>query len=144
MHAFKGLAPVRTQRRSLLSAFALLTICLIAAQPISLLASSRTIDSKKIATTSKLKASRTTVKVNKPVTFTVTVTPSKATGRVTLYAKAPGKHYVAELTRTLLGGMVKGSGEVSEPGTYEIKAVYDGSSKYAPSTSNVVKVKVVK
>jgi hypothetical protein len=66
MHAFNRLTPVRTQRRSLLSAFALLTICLIAAQPISLLASSRTSDGKKIATTSKLKASPTTVKVKKP------------------------------------------------------------------------------
>jgi hypothetical protein len=40
--------------------------------------------------------------------------------------------------------MVKGAGEANEPGTYEIKAVYGGSSTYAPSTSNIVSIQVVK
>jgi hypothetical protein len=78
------------------------------------------------------------------VTFTVTITPLKATGKVTLYVKAPGKSYVSEGSATLHGGMVKGAGEANEPGTYEIKAVYGGSSTYAPSTSNIVSIQVVK
>ncbi|MGA2534700.1 MAG: Ig-like domain-containing protein [Terracidiphilus sp.] len=144
MHGFDRFANVRTRRRTLLSAFALLTICLVAAQPLSLMASSRTIDVKKIPTTTKLKASATSLKVGQPVTITVTVTPSKATGKVSLSIKTPSGATESGGSTTLRGGMATGKGALSEAGTYVFKVIYGGSSTYASSTSNPVTIKVSK
>jgi hypothetical protein len=144
MHAFNYMAPVRTHRRSLLSVFALLTICLVAALPISLQASSWTGGGKKIPTTTKLKASATTVKENQRFTITVAVTPSKATGKVSLFIKTPSGSTEFGGSTTLRNGRVTGSGSLPKVGKYKFKIVYSGSSTYASSTSNIVTITVQK
>jgi hypothetical protein len=129
----------------LFSAFALLTICLVAAQPVSLLASQRHTDSSKTPTTTKLKLSPTTIKEGQKVEVTVTVTPSKATGDVYLYIKPPSGSYEKVSGHGVLhDGTVSTSGSIDEPGKFEFKVVYGGSSTYASSTSNVVTLTVEK
>lgn len=145
MHAFNPLTQIRPHRRNLLSVFALLTIFLVAAQPLSLLASeSHPEHSKKIHTTTKLKVSPTTVKENHKINVTATVTPSKATGTITLYLMTPSGSVENEGTGTLRNGTVSGSGSLQKAGKYEFMAVYHGSKTYASSNSNIVTVKVEK
>jgi hypothetical protein len=144
MHVFNRLTETRIHRRSLLSVFALLTICLVAAQPISLLASSRTSDGKKIHTTTKLKASATTVKENQRFTITATVMPSKAAGKVSLFIKTPSGSTESGGSTTLRNGTATGHGSLPKAGKYEFKIVYSGSSTYASSTSNIVTITVEK
>jgi nitrate reductase NapE component len=139
-----GATTLRRRTRRTFAVFALLAVCMVGAFSLPSLASERHVESSKIPTTTKLKASATKVKVRQLVYFTVTVTPSKAMGMVTIYVKAPGKPYESAGSRTLHDGVVKVEGEAGEPGTYEIKAVYKGFGSYEPSTSNIVTIKVEK
>jgi hypothetical protein len=146
MHEVNRLAPVRTYRRSLLSAFALLTIFLVAAQPLPLLAANRTTDGKKIATTTKLKSSASTVKEFSKLSLTASVSPSKAKGTVAFYGSpAPGRPYIKLVTYPVVDGVAKATAlHVTVSGHVTFKAVYSGSAVYGSSTSNVVPVDITK
>jgi hypothetical protein len=138
-------AQIRTQRRNFLSVFALLTICLVAAQPLSLLASSIKTDAK-IKTTTKLKSSVATLKEFSKLTLTATVLPSKATGTVAFYGSpGPGRPYVKLVTHPLVKGVAKATAlRILVSGHVTFKAVYEGSGVYDTSTSNVVPVDITK
>jgi hypothetical protein len=99
------------------------------------MASSVHADSKK-STKISLKASPSTIKEGQKITITALVTPSKATGDVTFYVV--GTSYKEKVP--LKGGEVKETVPQAPPGTYKLKAVYDGSSKYSSSTSSTIKV----
>jgi hypothetical protein len=146
MQTFNRLVEVRTHRRSILSVLALLTICLVAAQPISLLAANRTTDAK-IKTTTKLKPSATTVKEGSKFTLTATVSPSKATGTVAFYGSpAKGRPYIKLVTHPVVGGVAKAPALpiTGVNGHVTFKAVYEGSALYKTSTSNIVPVDITK
>lgn len=141
MHAFPRLTKAGMQSRRLFSVFALLTLCFVAAHSIPSMASEWTGDNKKIATTTKLKASATKINEHKKLTLTVTVAPSKATGSITFYGReAPTKPFVKIAKSSVVAGVAKVSNDIGIPGTIGFKAVYDGSSKYASSTSKVITV----
>jgi hypothetical protein len=141
MHAFNRLAEVRTQRRSLLSLFALLAICLIALHPLPSMASENARKIGKKETKITLKASASVLKQGKKLTLTATVSPSKATGTVTFYSKrAPNLPFLAVEQPTLVNGVAKISGFLGSLGDVEFKAVYNGSSAYTKSTSKIVTV----
>ena len=150
MQVFNRLSCARTKRRSLISVFALLAICLVAVHPVSLMASSRTSEAKvKLPTTTKLKASATTVTAGEVLTLTADVLPSKATGKVTAYgafkATGPWEEIATEPDKN---GVAKGSqaipSDLNENITVYLRSVYNGSKTYASSISNVVKVQIKK
>lgn len=133
-------------RRNLLSVFALLIICLVAAQPLSLLASSSKTDAK-IKTITKLKPSATTVKEGSDFTLTATISPSKATGTVAFYGSpAKGRPYIKLVTHPIVGGVSKAPALpiTGINGHVTFKAVYEGSAVYGSSTSNIVPVDITK
>lgn len=132
---------VRLQCRRWFSVFALTTICFGAINSVPAHASVRGVDNAKKSTTTKLKASATSVVKGEKLTLTVTVSPSKATGFAIIYAKvSAGKPYVAIGKVAVKPGGSKISGDVPDVGTILIKAVYGGSSQYALSTSNIVTI----
>lgn len=148
-HLAATMAPAN--RRKTLKSFALialLSLSALALNPMASMASERPA-SKKTATTIKLKVSATTVKAGQTLTLTADVTPTKATGTVTAYGafKSSGPWEVIK-SESLHNGVAKGSEMIPSgfDATVQIwlKAVYKGSSTYATSTSNVVKVTIEK
>lgn len=145
MQTFKC-AQIRTHRRNLLAVFALLTICLVAVQPLPLPASSVKPNAK-IKTTTKLKPSATTVKEGSKFTLTATISPSKATGTVAFYGSpAKGRPYIKLVTHPVVGGISKAPALpiTGINGHVTFKAVYEGTTVYNTSTSNIVPVDITK
>lgn len=146
MHAFPRLTKARMQRRSLFSAFALLTLCFVAAHSIPSIASEWTSDGKKIPTTIKQSASPNPVTEGDTLTLTAHVSPSKATGTVSVYfGFAPKGPFEKAKTIPIKNGVAKASQKVegySQTTAVYLKTVYNGSSKYASSTSKVMKLVV--
>lgn len=131
----------RVRGSKLISALALLTVCLIAANPLLSTASENSKELTKKATTTKLKASATTIGEHQKLTLTATVSPSKSTGTVKFYGTrlSDGEHKVLGSSK-VAGGVAKLSGFIGVTGSFKFDAVYGGSSKYDPSTSNSVTV----
>jgi hypothetical protein len=128
------------------SALALLTLCFVALQSLPSMASEWTQDGK-IATTTKLKASASTVKEGSKLTMTATVSPSKATGTVALYGSpGPGVPYHKLVTHTVVAGVATAIAihVIDVSGHVTFKAIYSGSKVYNTSTSNVVPVDITK
>lgn len=133
--------------RRILPVITLAALCTFTTCAIPSFAAVHTDSTTKTATTTKLKVSATTVKAGQSVTATVTVTPSKATGTVSLYGGvAPGKPTTFLVKRSVVNGVAKGTATVPKTFaglTLVIKAVYNSNStKYASSTSNTVSIKV--
>ena len=139
-----GATTLRLRAHRTFAAFALLAVFMAAALALPAMASERHVEITKTATTTKLQASAKDVKVNQKVVLTVTVTPSKASGKIFLYIKAPSKPFEAAGTATLVHGVAKGQGSLPKVGTYKLKVVYEGSKSYKSSVSNPVTVVVQK
>ncbi len=134
--------------RRFLPTLTLAAVCALTLGALPSFAAVHTDSTKKTATTTKIKASSTSVKPGQKVTLTVTVTPSKATGSISLYGGiAPGKPTEFLAKHALVNGVAKGTETVPSTfagATVVLKAVYTGSSKYATSTSNTISIKVAK
>lgn len=85
------------------------------------------------ATTTTLASSTTTPTAGSKFTVTATVSPAAASGTVTFYA---GSSILG--TVTLSSGTASLSTSISTAGIYTLTAVYNGSTKYATSTSNSI------
>lgn len=124
---------------------ALAAVCALATCAVPSRASEVDSSKKLSPTTTKLKASPTTLVENEKVTLTATVSPSKATGTMTLYGRLSSKAPWQKLGSTSLShGVAKMSGKIDLAGSFGLKAVYGGSKTYKGSTSNTVTVTVKK
>jgi hypothetical protein len=139
--ASNGTTSSRTRGRRLVSAFALLTVCLFAAHSLPSMASERSPELAKKGTQTALKASASTINEDKKITLTATVTPSKAKGTVTFYGrKAPTDPFQEIGKSSVVAGVAKLSGHIGIPGKIGFLAFYNGSSTYKTSASKIVTV----
>lgn len=135
----------RLQTRKPFAILALLILSVLALHPIASMASQR--ETKKTATTIKLKVSATKIAAGKTLTLTADISPSKATGTVTAKgAFSPSGPFETIKTEPVKKGVATGSEAIPKgiSGTIYLKAFYNGSSTYATSSSNVVKVVIEK
>jgi hypothetical protein len=143
--ASSGATASRTRGRRFVAGLALLTVCLIAANPLPSTASQRTPETNTIKTTTKLKASTTKMVVGEHVTLTATVSSPKATGKMLFYIQdGPGKppSYFGELG--VHAGVAKGTTRANGTGTFIFTAIYQGKKPYGSSISNSVTIVVRK
>jgi hypothetical protein len=143
--ARSGATTNRTRARNFISGLALLTVCLITANPLPSVASQRTVEAKAVKTTTKLKASATKLHIGGHLTLTATVSSPKATGKMLFYLQdAPGKPFKYFGYLDVHAGVAKGTLTAGGAGTFEFRAVYQGNKSYESSLSNAVKVVVDK
>ncbi len=96
-----------------------------------------TVTSPAMATSVKLSASVMSAQSGANIAFTAAISPAAATGNVTFYDNG-----AALGTTTLVSGTATFATASLSGGSHSVKAVYSGSSSYAPGTSPNVTVTV--